>query len=197
MATQQVLEPVAAVTSMFQFHNDIAAAARVTDWLPEGLPPVLPAGVDADLVRLALAGHSRGGHTTFALAVGARRQNHHPQVLRAHRARPRRRHRPVLPAPAGDPTNPPPCPSPSPPRRWSSAPGWAATGRTRCSLSLPAPPGSSSRRARYHVVAGDFVHLDMLDDDDAPRLETCLCKEGDGCKGVMRRTVAGIMWSPS
>ncbi|CAN6179942.1 unnamed protein product [Urochloa humidicola] len=49
---------------------DIAAAAKVTDWLPEGLPSSLPAGVDADLSKLALAGHSRGGHTAFALALG-------------------------------------------------------------------------------------------------------------------------------
>jgi chlorophyllase len=47
--------------------DDIAAAARVTDWLPGGLPAVLPAGVEADLSRLALAGHSPGGRTAFVI----------------------------------------------------------------------------------------------------------------------------------
>uniref|UniRef100_A0A0E0M4Q7 Uncharacterized protein n=1 Tax=Oryza punctata TaxID=4537 RepID=A0A0E0M4Q7_ORYPU len=50
--------------------DDIGAAAKVTDWLPGGLPSVLPAGVEPDLAKLALAGHSRGGHTAFSLALG-------------------------------------------------------------------------------------------------------------------------------
>lgn len=51
-------------------NDDIAAAAKATDWLPEGLPSVLPTGVEADLSKLVLAGHSRGGHTAFSLALG-------------------------------------------------------------------------------------------------------------------------------
>ena len=44
----------------------------------------------------------------------------------------------------------------------------------------------------YHLVTKDYGHLDMLD-DDAPKLVTCLCKEGNSCKDVMRRTITGIM----
>ncbi|PVH63892.1 hypothetical protein PAHAL_2G132900 [Panicum hallii] len=61
--------PVAFHTSLVSNGDadDIAAAARVTDWLPGGLPAVLPAGVEADLSRLALAGHSPGGRTAFVI----------------------------------------------------------------------------------------------------------------------------------
>lgn len=30
-------------------------------------------------------------------------------------------------------------------------------------------------------------------DDDAPKFMTCMCKDGNNCKDIMRRTVAGIM----
>lgn len=55
--------------------DDIAAAAQVTDWLTEGLPPVLPNGVKPNLSKLALAGHSRGGHTAFSLVLGHGKTN--------------------------------------------------------------------------------------------------------------------------
>jgi chlorophyllase len=50
--------------------GDIDAAAKVAEWLAEGLPSVLPKGIHADLSKVALAGHSRGGHTAFSLALG-------------------------------------------------------------------------------------------------------------------------------
>ncbi|OEL37144.1 Chlorophyllase-1 [Dichanthelium oligosanthes] len=50
--------------------EEIASASKVIDWLPEGLPSVLPKGVKPDVSKLALAGQSGGGHTAFALALG-------------------------------------------------------------------------------------------------------------------------------
>jgi chlorophyllase len=59
--------------------EDIAAAAKIADWLPEGLPSVLPKGVEPELSKVALAGHSRGGHTAFSfpfsLALGHAKNN--------------------------------------------------------------------------------------------------------------------------
>ncbi|CAN6270832.1 unnamed protein product, partial [Urochloa humidicola] len=59
--------------------NDIDTTKKITNWLAdpeEGLlhalkknPNKFP-GVEPDLTKLALAGHSRGGHTTFATALG-------------------------------------------------------------------------------------------------------------------------------
>ncbi|PIN10977.1 Chlorophyllase [Handroanthus impetiginosus] len=44
--------------------------SKVTQWLSQGLPLVLPEKVNPDISNLALSGHSRGGKTAFALALG-------------------------------------------------------------------------------------------------------------------------------
>ncbi|CAL5065575.1 unnamed protein product [Urochloa decumbens] len=176
---------------------DIAAAARVTDWLPEGLPSLLPAGVDADLSKLALAGHSRGGHTAFALALGHAKATLKFSALVG-----------IDPvAGTGRSSQLPPAILTYAPSSFSfSSPapvmviGTGLGGGKENALFPPCAPGEVShaefyRECKppcYHLVAKDYGHLDMLD-DDAPELVTCLCKGGEGCKGVMRRTVAGIM----
>ncbi|KAJ7960675.1 Chlorophyllase [Quillaja saponaria] len=48
--------------------EEVNYAAKVTDWLSEGLQSLLPEKVEANLVRLALLRHSRGGKTTFSPA---------------------------------------------------------------------------------------------------------------------------------
>ena len=50
--------------------EEIHSAAAVTNWLSTGLQSVLPENVQADLHKLALSGHSRGGKAAFALALG-------------------------------------------------------------------------------------------------------------------------------
>ncbi|KAL8537194.1 hypothetical protein ACS0TY_012390 [Phlomoides rotata] len=50
--------------------KEVKGAARVVEWLPTGLPLVLPENVTGDADNLALSGHSRGGKTAFALALG-------------------------------------------------------------------------------------------------------------------------------
>ena len=47
----------------------------MTDWLTKGLPSVLPKGVEPNLSKIALAGHSRGGHTSFSLVLGHGKTN--------------------------------------------------------------------------------------------------------------------------
>ncbi|KAK4408259.1 Chlorophyllase-2, chloroplastic [Sesamum angolense] len=54
--------------------EEVRRAAQVTEWLPTGLPPLLPEEVNPDMDNLALAGHSRGGKTAFALALGRTEQ---------------------------------------------------------------------------------------------------------------------------
>lgn len=49
--------------------EEIKSAAAVTDWLPRGLPAVLPSQVTPNLAKLAISGHSRGGKAAFALAL--------------------------------------------------------------------------------------------------------------------------------
>jgi len=73
--------------------NDIDATRQVTSWLADkqqGLAHVLTNilhlhGVRPDLSRLALAGHSRGGDTAFAVALGLGSSQTPPQPPRQHR----------------------------------------------------------------------------------------------------------------
>lgn len=50
-------------------NDEIKATAAITNWLTEGLQHLLPPHVKPNLTKLALAGHSRGGKTSFALAL--------------------------------------------------------------------------------------------------------------------------------
>nr|CAB3452865.1 unnamed protein product [Digitaria exilis] len=179
--------------------DDIDAAAKVTNWLPEGLPSVLPVGVDADLSRLALAGHSRGGHTAFSLALGRATTTttttlNFSALIGID---------PV--AGTGRSSQLPPAILTYEPSSFAFASpvmvvGTGLGGDRENALFPPcAPPEVNHaefyyecKPPCYHIVVRDYGHLDMLD-DDAPKLVTCLCKQGNSCKDVMRRTVAGIM----
>ncbi|XP_043691031.1 chlorophyllase-1, chloroplastic-like [Telopea speciosissima] len=50
--------------------DEINYAAEVTNWFSKGLQSLLPENITADLTKLALTGHSRGGKAAFALALG-------------------------------------------------------------------------------------------------------------------------------
>uniref|UniRef100_A0A453NH94 chlorophyllase n=1 Tax=Aegilops tauschii subsp. strangulata TaxID=200361 RepID=A0A453NH94_AEGTS len=175
--------------------EDIAAAAKVADWLPDGLPSVLPKGVEPELSKLALAGHSRGGHTAFSLALGhAKTQLTFSALI-------------GLDPVAGTGKS-----SQLQPKILTYEPssfGMAmpvlviGTGLGEEKKNIFFPPCAPKdvnhaefyRECRppcYYFVTKDYGHLDMLD-DDAPKFITCVCKDGNGCKGKMRRCVAGIM----
>ncbi|XP_024018785.1 chlorophyllase-2, chloroplastic [Morus notabilis] len=49
--------------------DEIKSTAQVTNWLSKGLQYLLPQQVKPNLSKVALAGHSRGGKTSFALAL--------------------------------------------------------------------------------------------------------------------------------
>ncbi|KVI11783.1 chlorophyllase-2, chloroplastic-like [Cynara cardunculus var. scolymus] len=49
--------------------KEIECVVAISNWLPEGLQKFLPSGVHADLTKLGLAGHSRGGKVAFAVAL--------------------------------------------------------------------------------------------------------------------------------
>ncbi|KAF5950634.1 hypothetical protein HYC85_012627 [Camellia sinensis] len=51
-------------------NEEVNLAGEVTNWLATGLQSMLPENVKANLLKLAIAGHSRGGKTAFALALG-------------------------------------------------------------------------------------------------------------------------------
>ncbi|GJM99599.1 hypothetical protein PR202_ga16719 [Eleusine coracana subsp. coracana] len=175
--------------------DDIDAAAKVTDWLAEGLPSVLPKGIKADFSKLALAGHSRGGHTAFSLALGYAKTNLKFSALIG-----------IDPvAGTGKSSQLPPAILTYKPSSFDIAMPVLVIGtglgeKKRNALFPSCAPKDVNHREFYneckppcyYVVTKDYGHLDMLD-DDAPELVTCLCKEGDKCKDVMRKTVAGTM----
>ncbi|KAL6656515.1 hypothetical protein ACP70R_007341 [Stipagrostis hirtigluma subsp. patula] len=204
---EQVLKHIASFGFIMvapQFHisiisigdtDDIAAAAKVTDWLPEGLPLVLPKGVEPELSKLALAGHSRGGHTAFSLVLGHGKTNLKFSALIG------------LDPVAGTGKS-----SQLPPKILTYDPSsfdiampvlviGTGLGEEKKNIFFPAcAPKDVNHREFYteckppcyYFVTKDYGHLDMLD-DDAPKFMTCLCKDGNNCKDRMRRSVAGIM----
>ncbi|KQJ91600.1 chlorophyllase-1 [Brachypodium distachyon] len=177
--------------------KDIEAAAKVSDWLPEGLPSVLPKGVEPELSKLALAGHSRGGHTAFSLALGHAKSNLSFSALIG-----------IDPV-AGTGKSSQLAPKiltyePSSFNMSAAMPvlviGTGLGEEKKNIFTPPCAPKDVNHREFYleckppcyYFVTKDYGHLDMLD-DDAPMVITCLCKDGGSCKDKMRRCVAGIM----
>lgn len=176
--------------------DDINAAAKVADWLPDGLPSVLPKGVKPELSKLAVAGHSRGGHTAFSLALG--------------HAKTRLRFSALI---GLDPVAGPGEDSHLMPTILINNPPYfdiaarpvlvigTGLGEEKNMGVLPAcaPKGvnhvqfySKCRPPCYYFVTKDYGHVDMLDDDPLG-LHNLVCKRGSGSKDKMRRCVAGIM----
>ncbi|CAN6171957.1 unnamed protein product [Urochloa humidicola] len=175
--------------------EDIADTAEVTDWLITGLPSVLPKGVKPNLSKLALAGHSRGGHTAFSLVLGHGKTNLKFSALIG------------LDPVAGTSKllqispkiltyEPSSFDIPMP----TLVIGTGLGEERKNILFPPCAPKDVNHREFYHeckppcyyFVTKDYGHLDMLD-DGAPKFMTCMCKDGNNCKDMMRRTVAGIM----
>ncbi|MBA0796811.1 hypothetical protein Gohar_007547 [Gossypium harknessii] len=50
--------------------REVESAAQVANWLQLGLQSVLPENIEPNLKTVVLSGHSRGGKTAFALALG-------------------------------------------------------------------------------------------------------------------------------
>ncbi|KAK3001608.1 hypothetical protein RJ639_020647, partial [Escallonia herrerae] len=175
-------------------NDDVDSAAAVTDWLPSGLQPVLPDKVEPDFTKLALAGHSKGGKTAFALAVGlAETSLKFSCVIGID---------PVGGSSVGN--------QPKPkilsyiPRSFGLTIPVAMIGTGLGSKKkgiLPpfAPNGVNhaeffleSKPPCCYFLAKDYGHADMLD-DWMINLTSWVCKSGEGDKGLMRRGVAGIV----
>lgn len=159
-------------------------------------------GVNPDLSRLALAGHSRGGDTAFAVALGlglqgvpapplnckfsalvavdpvaglSKQAQVEPKVLTFE---PRSLHpgMPVLVVGTG--LGP----------RHIGGPPCAPAGVNHAEFyDECAPP-------RYHVVVRDYGHLDMLDDGLPYLINNCMCMRNlKGSKDDARRAIGGVV----
>ncbi|KAF3975225.1 hypothetical protein CMV_001497 [Castanea mollissima] len=178
--------------------EEIESAAKVTDWLSSGLQPQLPENVEANLQKLALAGHSRGGKAAFALALGYAKTSLKFSVL-------------LSIDPVAGCTK---CCRTQPhiltyvPRSFNlSIPvtviGTGLGPEQKNCLSPPCAPEGLNHDEFFneckppcaHFVAKDYGHMDMLNDDPSGivgELSGCICVNGKGPRDPMRRSVGGI-----
>ncbi|KAM7485299.1 hypothetical protein LguiA_001308 [Lonicera macranthoides] len=178
--------------------GEIKSAAAITNWLPEGLPTLLPSQVHPNLAKLALAGHSRGGKAAFAL------------LLKKYDTRLK------FSALIGiDPVDGMDKGKQTPPPVLTYAPRsfdlnmavlviGSGLGEIKKNPLFPpcAPKGvnhedffNECRKPACYFVAKDYGHVDMLDDETKGargKATYCLCKNGKA-REPMRRFVGGIV----
>lgn len=180
--------------------DEIHSAAAITNWLSEGLCKVLPPNITPNFSKLALAGHSRGGKTAFALAL--KKLNITTNLK--------------FSALIGvDPVDGMDKGKQTPPPVLTYVPHsfdldmatmviGSGLGEVKRNPLFPpcAPKGvnhenffNECNKPAWYFVAKDYGHLDMLDDDTKGirgKSTYCLCKNGDSRK-PMRRFVGGVI----
>ncbi|KAK3193721.1 hypothetical protein Dsin_025031 [Dipteronia sinensis] len=178
-------------------NNEVDFAAQVTNWLPKGLKSNLPENVEADLNKLVLSGHSRGGTIAFALSLGYACKTRLDQFSAL-----------VAVDPVGGTTK---CTELNP-SILSNNPfnlsfpvtviGTGLGGVTKC--IIPCAPESANHEKFYerskapkaHFVTKEYGHMVVLDDSSSNLrswvMSKCMCAKGKGPREAMRRTVGGI-----
>ncbi|KAI6683611.1 hypothetical protein NL676_029524 [Syzygium grande] len=181
--------------------DEINATAATTNWLSQGLAAVLPPQVRANLAKLALAGHSRGGKDAFALALGKSSTplalpfsallgidpvdgigscccnvQTKPAVL-TYVAQSFDLKMPVMVIGSGLGED----------KKYGVFPACAPKGLNHAEFFEECRPPA------WHFVAKDYGHMDMLDDDTPGwqgAVSYCTCKNGSS-REPMRRFVGG------
>ncbi|XP_011090376.1 chlorophyllase-1-like [Sesamum indicum] len=196
--------------------EEVRRAAQVTEWLTTGLPLVLPEKVNPDIDNLALAGHSRGGKTAFALALGRTEQKSRKKKAQSIRdvvidvdvSQPSK-FKAVIgvdPVAGSSPSDrPPPQILEYIPRCFNMSIPVAVigTGYGNQSVGILRPPCApdgvnhseffnESKPPVCYFLAKDYGHCDMLDDWYA-NMMSYVCKSGKGPKDLMRKSIGGIV----
>ncbi|XP_071698182.1 chlorophyllase-2-like [Rutidosis leptorrhynchoides] len=180
--------------------KEVEYVAEITNWLPEGLPKFLPSQVMANLKKLALAGHSRGGKVAFALMLNRLKTDMKLKYS----------------ALIGiDPVDGMDKGKQTPPKVLTYIPNsfnlempvmviGSGLGEVRKNPLFPAcaPKGVNHEdfyneccKPACYFVAKDYGHLDMLDDETKGirgKATHCLCKNGKS-REPMRRFVGGVV----
>ncbi|KAF8091292.1 hypothetical protein N665_0448s0009 [Sinapis alba] len=181
--------------------DEIKSTAEIIDWLSVGLSHFLPPQVTANLSKIALSGHSRGGKTAFALAL---KKDGYSSKLK-------------ISALIGiDPVDGTGKGKQTPPPVLTYQPNsfnldkmpvlviGSGLGEIGKNLLFPpcAPLGANhrdffqdSQGPAWHFVAKDYGHMDMLDDDTGGikgMVTHYLCKNGKE-RRPMRRFVGGTV----
>lgn len=180
--------------------KEVEYVAEITNWLTKGLPKFLPSQVNANLTKLGLAGHSRGGKVAFALAL-----NRFKTELKLKYS-----------ALIGiDPVDGMDKGKQTPPKVLTYVPHsfnvempvmviGSGLGEVKKNPLFPAcaPKGVNHEdfyneccKPACYFVAKDYGHLDMLDDETKGirgKVTHCLCKNGKS-REPMRRFVGGVV----
>ncbi|XP_048227212.1 chlorophyllase-1-like [Ricinus communis] len=179
--------------------KEVDLSTEVANWLPSGLKSVLNGGVQANLDKLAISGHSRGGKTAFAIQFG-----YSTDALTT-----------KFSALVGlDPVAGHSKESRTDPKVLTYAPHsfnlsipvsviGTGLGSQPQTLFACAPDGvnhaefyNECRPPANHFVATDYGHMDMLNDDLSGLMgimAKILCKNSNKPKDPMRKTVGGII----
>lgn len=180
--------------------EEIYSVAAITNWLSKGLSKILPPNIKPNFDKLALGGHSRGGKTSFAIAL--RKLNittdlKFSVIIGVD---------PVDGMDKGKQTSPPILTYVPHSFDYDMATLVIGSGLgdvKKNSLFPPcAPKGvnhedffSECEKPSWYFVAKDYGHVDMLDDDTKGvrgKVSYCLCKNGESRK-PMRMFVGGVM----
>nr|XP_043621205.1 chlorophyllase-2-like [Erigeron canadensis] len=180
--------------------KEVAYVAEITNWLPEGLQQLLPSQVNANLTKLGLAGHSRGGKVAFALALNRVKTDLKLKFSLLIGI---------------DPVDGMDKGIQTPPKVLTYIPHsfnigmpvmviGTGLGEVRKNTLFPAcaPKGVNHEdfyneccKPACYFVAKDYGHLDMLDDETKGirgKATHCLCKNGKS-REPMRRFVGGVV----
>ncbi|CAN6677208.1 unnamed protein product [Malus baccata var. baccata] len=169
--------------------DEIKSTAAITNWLSKGLYPLLPPHVQANLSKLALAGHSHRGKVSTSLKFsaligidpvdGMDTGKQTPPPVLTYVLQSFHLEMPVMVIGSG-------------------------LGKVKRNPLFPpcAPKGvnhedffNECRKLACYFVAKDYGHLDMLDDDTkgiTGKATYCLCKNGKS-REPMRRFVGGVV----
>ncbi|XP_054800308.1 chlorophyllase-1-like [Prosopis cineraria] len=178
---------------------EVKCAGDVADWVAEKLQSVLPENVIPNLDQFVTAGHSKGGNTAFAVALGHAKTKLNISAL-------------VGVDPVGGLN------------KYCKTYPWILKGQAGSfKLTMPvaiigtglgpekadyccsqpcAPEGVNHENFFFesnppcaYFVAKEYGHMDMLDDSLGVigKVASCLCKNGTGAKDCMRRTVGGLI----
>lgn len=178
--------------------DEIKATAAITNWLTEGLQNLLPPHVKPNLTKIALAGHSRGGKTSFALALRKQLTTLKFSALIGID--------PVDGMDKGKQTPPPVLtyvPHSFDLDMAVMVIGSGLGAVKRNPLFPPCAPSGVNHEDFYnecrepacYFVVKDYGHVDMLDDDTKGirgKSSYCLCKNGKS-RGPMRKFTGGIV----
>ncbi|XP_057446991.1 chlorophyllase-1 [Lotus japonicus] len=184
---------------------EVKFAGKVADWITEGLQAQLTKhvneNIEAKLESLILAGHSRGGKTAFAVALGYAKTNLKFSALigidpvaglskcKICRTLPHiltgvpqsfNLNMPVVVIGTGL----------GPEKASCCSPPCAPDGVNHVEFFTECKPPCA------HFITTEYGHMDMLDDDTPGIIGgtvKCICKNGTGPKDLMRRTVGGLV----